>query len=585
MTHSPADGSKNAKGPAQPADAQPRRAGSRRDFAALLGALGAATLAACGRSQDSDDTELTAEDPGLDEIALALTGSGALKVADTAVNLRTITGGTTLWIAVLQGIKSAGDGAGGVYYWSTVAKPDDGWSVLNTSAGNSAGWRRVNSAATQGTLNVRWFGAVGNGVTDDSAAIKAALAYGGLTCKLYFPASAGGYLCHDIVVANNADVSFVGDWYSYAPRAAKGSAEWAAAGAVRGSYLVVPEGEDGIVADKAGSGTVAVNFSNLALLGKGAGANKLLDLSRGSANQFSNISCDNFATLNGTYGIYLVESYSNTTVKDHRASGTDWPLSLGLEGTGRGVTALTVVDPRYDGNTYGPRFGNAASVTIIGGTVQGVIGDCLEYGEARAIEFNGTWFENLAGKFIRMIPGYATSRAHNRFTRVRVIGAPTPLVGSVDGAYWGFHSVDGGTTIIEGGSGGSIYRSPDSQITIKNTGGCHFLHDTIAVAYLPLSGGTTAIAPMDVRSVDVELSANSTLQLKGVPDVGAGCEIELTVKSNGGTWSLTIVCDIVAGPAGGTNLPWTNASSSGQVCSATLRRSGFGWTIRQGAWS
>lgn len=630
------------------ADPESSRAQSRRDFASLLGALGALTLAACGKSQSEGGPELAPNDLEVEQVVHALTGSGALKVADTAANLRTITGGTTLWIAVLQGIGAAGDGGGGVYYWSTVAKADDGWSALNSGSGNSAGWRRVNTSAVQGTLigslattpglvnrqyqrasgfaqgdgahgffdwhaggssptaagmvigatggqwrryfdgallNVRWFGAVGDGVTDDSAAINAALAFGGLTCKLYFPASAGGYLCHDIVIPNNADVSFVGDWYSYRSRAAKGSTEWSAAGAVLGSFLVVPEGDDGVVAAKSGGDTVTVNFTNIAILGKGAGANKLVDLWRGAANKHSNVSCDNFATLNATYGIYLVESYSNTTVKDHRASGTDWPLYLGLEGTGAGVAALTVLGPRYDGNTYGPRFGNAALITVIGGTIQGVLGDCLEYGEARAVEFCGTWFENLLGQFIKVVPGYAASRVHNRFTRVRVIGTSGPLTGSIDGAYWGFHSVDGGNTVIDGLSGGSVYRSADSQITIRNAGGCHFLHDQIAVTYLPLSGGTTQIAPMAVRSIDIELSANSTLQLKGAPDVAAGSEIELAVKSNGGAWTLSITCDIYAGPAGGTTIPWTNASSSGQVCSATLRRSGFGWTIRQGAWS
>jgi hypothetical protein len=119
-----------------------------------MGALGALALTGC------DDDIAAAkglhgplEDEDLEGLQQALTGAGVLKVADTPANLRTVTGGTTLWIAVLQGKSSAGDGWGGVYYWSTTAAPDDGWSVLNAGSGNVAGWRRVTvNGVTAGAL-------------------------------------------------------------------------------------------------------------------------------------------------------------------------------------------------------------------------------------------------------------------------------------------------------------------------------------------------------------------------------------------------------------------------------------------------
>lgn len=120
-------------------------ASSRRAFASLLGAFGALALTGCTDADGGGAPgKLEPGEPDLDELSQALAGAGVLKVADTAAQLRTITGGTTLWVAVLQGIAAAGDAGGGVYYWSTTAQADDGWSALNAGAANIAGWRRVN---------------------------------------------------------------------------------------------------------------------------------------------------------------------------------------------------------------------------------------------------------------------------------------------------------------------------------------------------------------------------------------------------------------------------------------------------------
>lgn len=116
---------------------------SRRAFATLVGALGAIGLTNCTNGQGERATADALPDEDLEALQLALVGNGTLKIADTAANLRTIGGGSATWVAVLQGLVSVGDGGGGVFYWSTIAKADDGWSTLNLSAGNVAGWRRV----------------------------------------------------------------------------------------------------------------------------------------------------------------------------------------------------------------------------------------------------------------------------------------------------------------------------------------------------------------------------------------------------------------------------------------------------------
>lgn len=75
---------------------------------------------------------------------------------------------------------------GGWFYWSTTSATDNG-----TKFGNW--WRKCDEAQK---LNVCWFGAKGDGVTDDSGPIEDAIAAAGTGWKVFFPArsfAAGKY--------------------------------------------------------------------------------------------------------------------------------------------------------------------------------------------------------------------------------------------------------------------------------------------------------------------------------------------------------------------------------------------------------
>jgi hypothetical protein len=92
-------------------------------------------------------------------------------------------------VVVLAGYDQPGDGGGGIFVWDgadAVTRTDGGTVFANSGAPAKGRWKRLNQDAG---INVRWFGAKGDGVTDDGPAIQAAIdsaesSFGG---TVYFP--------------------------------------------------------------------------------------------------------------------------------------------------------------------------------------------------------------------------------------------------------------------------------------------------------------------------------------------------------------------------------------------------------------
>jgi hypothetical protein len=102
------------------------------------------------------------------------------------------------------GYYAAGDGGGGTFYYDSASvEADNGGTVIQPTTGTGR-WKRVYS----GALNVRWFGAKGDEVTNDSSAIQnaASVSYnnGG---KLFIPS--GTFSCN--VVFSSDRVCIYGD--------------------------------------------------------------------------------------------------------------------------------------------------------------------------------------------------------------------------------------------------------------------------------------------------------------------------------------------------------------------------------------
>ena len=99
-------------------------------------------------------------------------------IVDTIAGLRALTGssgGTVIVASYYTMVSNVPDGGGGTFYWTSdlLTSDDSGTVIVPTALPRVGCWKRL---ATGSTLHVKWFGAKGDGVTDDTAAIQATVA-------------------------------------------------------------------------------------------------------------------------------------------------------------------------------------------------------------------------------------------------------------------------------------------------------------------------------------------------------------------------------------------------------------------------
>lgn len=134
-------------------------------------------------------------DPGGVPTPLPAVGQG-VPTFNTAASLGASKGAIADSVAITTGCLMEGDGGGGDWYWdpSDTTTPDNVGTVVGAGSGR---WKRRSS----GAVNVRWFGAKGDGVTNDNQAINAAISYALAQSQppsVYVPS--GDYVVNKVVV-------------------------------------------------------------------------------------------------------------------------------------------------------------------------------------------------------------------------------------------------------------------------------------------------------------------------------------------------------------------------------------------------
>jgi hypothetical protein len=109
----------------------------------------------------------------------ALVGTATVKYVDSIGTvaspgeLRGLAGASNLDVAIASGFWAANDGGGGIFYWdATSTASDDGGLTIQKTGLATGRWRRL----FEGRVNVKWFGAKGDGSADAASSINAALA-------------------------------------------------------------------------------------------------------------------------------------------------------------------------------------------------------------------------------------------------------------------------------------------------------------------------------------------------------------------------------------------------------------------------
>lgn len=269
-------------------------------------------------------------------------------------------------------------------------------SNFGTATGNLAFTK--NGIGLSGGVNVKQFGALCDGITDDSIAIQAAVdslpnPVGG---SVYFPACVHPYIVNANAITtryNHQPITFYGDGWSSVDCSPFGMSSWLTLNDVTGTLIRVTGTTDGFF-----FGAPLYNqnyvFRDLAIVGPGTGTSKGINFGGPLPSTATYITLQNILVANFSSCVYRTASDSDTFINlnvrgcgigvDQNFGGTDHNFyRLVAECNGVGVVIAGPGQHIYGG-------------LIQGNTVTGihVAGNA---GAINAVSIDGVWFEANTG--------------------------------------------------------------------------------------------------------------------------------------------------------------------------------------------
>jgi pectate lyase-like protein/parallel beta helix pectate lyase-like protein len=153
------------RSPKQPSTTEHVALSRRALGATLLTGAGLTTLAGLSACTTSEQVGTT---PRADEDASP--GGATPRWVDFLSDLTSVNN-TTTHAVVVRNHSLNDDGGGGLFHWVTGTATSDNGTIVVPTDPNGGYWKRV----SDGPVNVRWFGARGDGASDDTIAIQAAI--------------------------------------------------------------------------------------------------------------------------------------------------------------------------------------------------------------------------------------------------------------------------------------------------------------------------------------------------------------------------------------------------------------------------